>query len=76
MCHAIQGTQAAARTGPDLTHLGSRTTLAAGTLPNTSEHLAAWIRDPQAIKPGSNMPANPLSAEDLSALVAYLGTLK
>ena len=46
------------------------------TLPNTPGNLASWIADPHRHKPGVNMPANPLSAEDLAALVAYLGTLK
>lgn len=76
MCHAIQGTQAQARRAPDLTHLASRQTLAAGTLPNTPQALASWIADPQRHKPGANMPVTPLSADDLAALVAYLGTLK
>jgi cytochrome c oxidase subunit II len=76
MCHAIQGTPANGQQAPDLTHLASRQTLAAGTLANTPAQLAAWISDPQAHKPGANMPAVPLSAEDLDALVAYLGSLK
>jgi len=76
LCHAVQGTIAQGRTGPDLTHVASRRSLAAGTLPNTPGHLASWIVDPQQHKPGTNMPANPLSGEDLAALVAYLGTLK
>ncbi|MDB5824061.1 MAG: hypothetical protein JWR21_2765 [Herminiimonas sp.] len=76
MCHAIQGTSANARTGPDLTHLASRQTIAAGSLPNTRGHLAAWILDPQKSKPGVNMPATPLSPADLQALLAYLETLK
>jgi len=76
MCHAIQGTIAQAHSAPDLTHVASRRTIAAGTLPNTPANLASWILDPQKHKPGTNMPANPLSGEDLNALVAYLGTLK
>ncbi|HEX2547848.1 MAG TPA: c-type cytochrome, partial [Ramlibacter sp.] len=76
MCHAVQGTIAQARKAPDLTHFASRRTIAAGTLPNTAANLASWIADPHKHKPGVNMPANPMSAEDLSALVAYLGTLK
>jgi len=75
MCHAVQGTDAAARKGPDLTHLAGRRTLAAGTLPNTPEDLARWIRDPQQHKPGVNMPASNLPEEDLRALVAYLRSL-
>jgi cytochrome c oxidase subunit 2 len=76
MCHAIQGTSANARKAPDLTHLASRQTLAAGTVPNTIGHLAGWILDPQGIKPGVNMPANPMSSDDLHALLAYLQTLQ
>jgi cytochrome c oxidase subunit 2 len=76
MCHAIAGTPAGSRIGPDLTHLASRRTLAAGTLPNTRANLTGWIVDPQVIKPGVKMPANQLSGPDLLALVAYLETLK
>jgi cytochrome c oxidase subunit 2 len=75
VCHAIRGTPAGSRAAPDLTHLASRRTLAAGTLPNTRGHLAAWIVDPQALKPGNAMPQNPLPAADLQALLAYLGSL-
>jgi cytochrome c oxidase subunit II len=76
MCHAISGTPAGSRIGPDLTHLASRRTIAAGTLPNTRGNLAGWILDPQAIKPGVKMPPNQLSSADLEALLAYLETLK
>jgi cytochrome c oxidase subunit 2 len=76
MCHTIAGTLAASHVGPDLTHIASRRSIAAGTLPNTPANLAAWIRDPQAIKPGSRMPITSLSGAELNALVAYLGTLK
>jgi cytochrome c oxidase subunit 2 len=76
MCHAIAGTPAGSRVGPDLTHLASRRTIAAGTLPNTRGNLAAWIVDPQRIKPGVNMPSIAIPAKDLDALLAYLGTLK
>jgi cytochrome c oxidase subunit 2 len=76
MCHAIQGTTANAHHAPDLTHIASRETLAAGTLPNTPQNLAAWIRDPSKFKPGVNMPAHRVPAEELDALVAYLETLK
>jgi cytochrome c oxidase subunit 2 len=75
LCHTVRGADASGTVGPDLTHLASRTTLAAGTLPNTGRDLARWIVDPQAVKPGSNMPATALSGEDLAALVAYLETL-
>ncbi|MFL5448692.1 MAG: cytochrome c oxidase subunit II [Gemmatimonadales bacterium] len=76
MCHAIAGTPAGSRVGPDLTHLASRRTLAAGTLPNTRGNLAGWIVNPQSIKPGTRMPPNQLKPEDLQALLAYLETLK
>jgi len=73
LCHAIRGTPAGGRTAPDLTHIASRLTLAAGTLPNTRGHLAAWIVDPQRIKPGNAMPENLIAAEDLQSLLDYLG---
>ena len=76
MCHAIQGTHAAARLGPDLTHVGSRRRIASGRLANNTATLAAWISDPQSIKPGARMPATALPAEDLTALSAYLASLK
>lgn len=76
MCHAIGGTEAGAQSGPDLTHLASRGTLGAGTLPNDAPHLAAWIINPSAHKPGVNMPSHAFSQDDLEALVAYLGGLR
>jgi cytochrome c oxidase subunit 2 len=76
MCHAISGTPAGSRVGPDLTHVASRRTLAAGTLPNTRGNLTGWIVDPQVIKPGVKMPPSQFSGPDLTALVAYLETLK
>jgi cytochrome c oxidase subunit II len=76
MCHAIGGTPAGSHVGPDLTHLASRRTIAAGTLPNTRGNLAGWIVDPQRIKPGTKMPPNQLEPADLQALLAYLETLK
>jgi cytochrome c oxidase subunit 2 len=76
VCHAIRGTPAGGRVAPDLTHLASRRTLAAGTLPNTRGHLAGWIIDPQSLKPGTRMPANEMNPEDLKALLAYLESLK
>jgi cytochrome c oxidase subunit 2 len=76
ICHNIQGTQASGKLGPDLTHLASRRTLAAATLPNTVGDLGGWIVDPQTIKPGNQMPANSLTAEDLQAVLAYLESLK
>jgi cytochrome c oxidase subunit 2 len=76
MCHRIGGTEAGGRHGPDLTHFGSRATIAAGALPNDAAHLAAWIADPSAFKPGVNMPAHPFSPDELRAVVAYLHTLQ
>jgi cytochrome c oxidase subunit II len=76
MCHTIRGTDAGAGTGPDLTHLASRGTIAAATLPNTRGHLGGWIVDPQSIKPGVKMPSNGLQAADLQALLSYLESLR
>jgi cytochrome c oxidase subunit 2 len=76
MCHAIQGTPAGSHAGPDLTHLASRQTIAAGALRNTRGSLAGWIVDPQRIKPGAHMPPNQLAPQDLEALLTYLQTLK
>ncbi len=75
-CHAIAGTSATATVGPDLTHLASRRTLAAAALPNTREHLANWLVDPQHIKPGNAMPPSELTPDNLQALLAYLEQLK
>ena len=76
MCHNIQGARAYGTRGPDLTHVASRRSLAAGTLPNTKGHLAGWIIDPGRQKPGTKMPPNPMSGEELEALLAYLGGLE
>lgn len=76
MCHTIAGTTAGGRTAPDLTHIASRSTLAAGTVPNTRGYLAGWIVDPQHVKPGNKMPPLALSSSDLQALLDYLETLK
>jgi cytochrome c oxidase subunit 2 len=75
-CHAISGTVANGRFGPDLTHLMSRDTIASGAAENTHENLRLWIQNPDAIKPGSLMPAMKLSDTDLDALVAYMETLR
>jgi len=76
MCHSIAGTGAGSNNGPDLTHLASRRTIAAGTLPNNAANLEAWILAPQTIKPGAKMPANRIDPGSLRALVAYLQGLK
>ncbi len=75
-CHMIRGTQARGQVGPDLTHVGSRSTLAALTLPNTQAALAQWLRDPQHIKPGNRMPDLGLSEADIRDLDSYLEGLK
>jgi cytochrome c oxidase subunit 2 len=76
MCHTISGTPAGSRLGPELTHIATRPSLAAGVLSNTRENMARWIRNPQLIKPGVRMPPNPLSNADLNALLDYLETLR
>ena len=75
-CHSINGTVANGRFGPDLTHLMSRTTIAAGAALNTPENLRLWIQNPDAIKTGSLMPAMQLTESDLDALAGYLETLR
>ena len=74
-CHAVAGTVATGRFGPDLTHLMSRDTIASGVVPNTPENLRRWIRNPDAIKPGSRMPAMNLNDQELDAVTSYLASL-
>jgi cytochrome c oxidase subunit 2 len=90
LCHAIQGTPAPGVIGPNLTRLGSRTTIAAGMLENTPENLELWIRDPLSVKPGAQMPgaeygatiagipypATGLNDEQIQALAAYLSSMR
>jgi cytochrome c oxidase subunit 2 len=76
MCHTVSGTSAQGRRAPDLTHLASRSTIAAGMLPNNAGTRAAWISNPQSLKPGVNMPPLTLSPADLAALNAFLGGLE
>jgi cytochrome c oxidase subunit 2 len=75
-CHNVAGTPATGQVAPDLSHVASRRTIAAGTLPTTHDNLATWIADPQAVKPGNNMPKVPLSQAELAAVTAYVETLK
>jgi len=75
-CHAVRGTVANGRFGPDLTHLMSRATIAAGAAENTPDNLRLWLRSPEAIKPGSLMPAMQVSDSDLDALVRYMQSLR
>jgi cytochrome c oxidase subunit 2 len=76
LCHTIRGTDAAAQPGPDLTHFGSRKTIAAGTLPNNKGNLAGWIADPQNIKPGTHMATVPIQPAEMQPLIDYLESLK
>jgi cytochrome c oxidase subunit 2 len=78
MCHVVRGSPATGYSGvaPDLTHLKSRSQIAAGTLPNTKGHLGGWILDPQSHKPGARMPVNLLAPDDFQDLLAYLETLQ
>jgi len=75
-CHAISGTAATGRFGPDLTHLASRDTIASGAIPNTAENLRAWIDNPNTMKPGSLMPPMHLNSHDLDVITAYLTQLR
>jgi cytochrome c oxidase subunit II len=74
-CHAVAGTAADGRFGPDLTHLMSRDTIAAGAAKNTHDNLRLWIQNPSRIKPGCLMPAMQLNDADLDAVVSYMETL-
>jgi cytochrome c oxidase subunit 2 len=75
-CHAVRGTDAGGQVAPDLTHLMSRQTIAAGTEPNTPAGLSGWIANPQGVKPGTLMPTLYLSGPELTSVRQYLETLK
>jgi cytochrome c oxidase subunit 2 len=75
-CHAVRGTGAVGTFGPDLSHLMSRDTLASGVIPNSVENLRAWIKEPDAVKPGSLMPDMQLTPQQLDEVVTYLSSLK
>jgi cytochrome c oxidase subunit II len=75
-CHTIEGTVASGTIGPNLTHVGSRTTIAAGILENNPDNLYTWIRDPQAVKPGNLMPNLFVNPDDARAIAQYLTSLK
>ena len=75
-CHAIRGTPADSHVGPDLTHVGSRTTIAAGTLTNTLANMERWIAHPQDVKPGNQMPDLHLTDAQVHELARYLERLK
>ena len=74
-CHTVRGTAAGGQLGPDLSHLASRSTIAAATLPNTIGHLSGWIADPQGVKPGNLMPRLDLMGTELDAIRTYLLSL-
>ena len=76
LCHRVRGTTAGATIAPDLTHIMTRTQLAAGTLPNNAANLATWIRNPQGLKPGSLMPNQNMTGPELADTLAYLELLK
>ena len=75
-CHTVRGTSADGHVGPDLTHVGSRSRLGGGVISNDASHLAAWVDNPQRIKPGIKMPPQPLDRAETRAVVAYLEGLK
>ena len=75
-CHTVRGTPAVGTAGPDLTHLASRRTLAAATVPNDREHLEGWVTDPHAIKEGVEMPATELDERQRRLLIQYLEGLR
>lgn len=77
VCHTVRGVAGGARLGPDLTHVGSRLHLAAGTLPNDTDGMARWLTHVQQLKPGTRMPTyDRLSGPELDALAAWLTSLK
>ena len=76
MCHTVAGTPARGTVGPNLTHVASNKTIAAGSLANTRENLARWVTDSQSVKPGTRMPPHTLAPEDLEAVLDYLESLK
>ena len=76
LCHAVRGTTAGAHKAPDLTHVASRSWIGAGRLKNEPANVRRWIEDPQAFKPGVNMPAHHVPADQLDALAAYMGSLR
>jgi cytochrome c oxidase subunit 2 len=77
LCHTVRGTPALGSVGPDLTHMGSRLTIAAGTLPNTLGSLEGWIANAQSIKPGANMPSLTMyGGRELRAIATYVSGLR
>lgn len=75
-CHQIRGTAARGQVGPDLTHLQTRMSLAALTIPNRKGYLAGWVLDPQHTKPGNKMPGLDIRGRSFQDLLAYLESLR
>ncbi len=75
-CHSISGLSTKGRVAPDLTHVGSRTTLASGSFANTHENLESWLKNPQSMKMGTRMPDIGLETDQIKDLTAYLEGLK
>jgi cytochrome c oxidase subunit 2 len=75
-CHSVRGVSEEGTLGPDLTHFATRRTIGAGAIPNTRANLAEWILDSQKIKPGNKMPPQPVSGDELEALLDYIEGLK
>lgn len=75
-CHTIQGTSARGHVGPDLTHVASRSMIAAGELPNNRGNLGGWVIEPDAVKPGTKMPPTAMTSVELDALISYLESLR
>lgn len=76
-CHRVRGTPASGRLGPDLTHVASRRTIAAGTLPMSGAGVGSWLRSTRDLKPGAAMPAfHMVPADELDALAGYLLSLE
>jgi cytochrome c oxidase subunit II len=75
-CHTVEGIPGGAKVGPNLTHFAGRAAFAGAIFPNNASRLALWLRDPEAVKPGVDMPNMGLSEQEIDALVAYLGSLK
>ena len=77
LCHTVRGVAIAEQpVAPDLTHVASRRTLAAGVIPNNLGYLSGWIVDPETIKPRNGMPINNIASDDLQSLLAFLETLR
>jgi cytochrome c oxidase subunit 2 len=75
-CHAIAGSDAMGRSGPNLTHFASRGSFAGASYPNTADNVTMWLNDPQHMKPGNLMPKPNLSPDEIRSLVVYLASLK